>query len=146
MKKLILATLGLALSLAANSQTLESTVSMFNMSLSPVGSLTSPISLANPWRAFTPSFTTTGLIYKTVRQTTMEPFQLIGEPVNQRPTVDLRSAYVIDKSNYSEKKAVFQQKVKLIGGLTFSGSLEVLACDDELFRSPETANFSIRIH
>jgi hypothetical protein len=152
MKKLILVAAGLMLSISVSSQILkkdkwneEKPVSP-EFLLRPRKQVVSTTSLSGTWQVFLPRFTVSQLVPKTFSIRTAKPFCANEDAVKQEPIVELRKEYVFDSEEYLEKKAIFQQKIKLIGGLTFRGSLEVLACDDELFRSPETANFSIRLH
>jgi hypothetical protein len=152
MKKLILVAAGLMLSISASSQILkkekwnqEKSVSP-EFLLRPRKQVVSTTSLSGTWQAFSPRFTVSQLKPKTFSIRTDKPFYANEDTVKQEPIVELRKAYVFDGEEYLEKKAIFQQKIKLIGGLTFRGSIEVLACDDELFHSPETANFSLRLH
>lgn len=152
MKKIILVTAGLILSLSVSSQILkkekwneEKSVSP-EFLLRPRKQIVSTTSLSGIWQAFSPRFVVSPLMPKTFSIRTAKPFYANEDAVKREPIVELRKEYVFDSEEYLEKKAMFQQKIKLIGGLTFRGSIEVLACDDELFHSPETANFSIRLH
>jgi hypothetical protein len=152
MKKIILVTAGLILSLSVSSQILKKEKSNEEKSVSPEfllrprKQIASTTSLSGTWEAFSPRFAVSQLMPKTFSIPTTKSFYVNEDAVKQEPIVALRKEYVFDSEEYWEKKAIFQQKIKLIGGLTFRGSIEVLACDDELFRSPETANFSVRLH
>lgn len=152
MKKIILVTAGLILSLSVSSQILKKEKSNEEKSVSPEfllrprKQIASTTSLSSTWEAFLPRFVVSQLVPKTFSIRTDKPFYVNEDAVKQEPIMELRKEYVFDREEYLEKKAVFQQKVRLIGGLTFRGSIEVLACDDELFHSPETANFSVRLH
>jgi|GEM_PF-1291039 len=149
MKNLILFTWGLMLSLSVNSQTLKNEEWKFiPKSISSSESSASPkTGLENIWHAFSPTFAVRQFVQSPFSFSPENPFPLDWKLMDQQPNAHLEKGYAFDKyDDYLEKKALFQQKLKLIGGLTFRGSLEVLACDDELFHTPETANFSIRIH
>ena len=152
MKKLILVAAGLMLSISVSSQTLkkekwneEKTVSP-EFLLRPRKQVVFTTSLSGIWQAFLPRFAVSQLMPKAFSIPMAKSFYANEDAVKQEPLVELGKAYVFNSEEYLEKKAIFQQKIKLIGGLTFRGSIEVLACDDELFRSPETANFSVRLH
>lgn len=148
MKKLLIATLALMLSLGAFAQ-IENPVKW-----AYAAKRTSPTeatvfikaSIQDGWHIYSQNIKEGGPIKTSFTFTPSSTYSPVGKTAEPKAVVKYDKQFAMN-IGYFEKAVIFQQKIKLKtpGAATVKGQLEFMVCNDKKCLPPETVDFTIPV-